>query len=56
MDDPRTRERGERLQKLAEEADSILRKVGPDLIRLAHVREEARLIMEELSGQAPGIA
>lgn len=54
--DPQLRERADRLQKLADEADSILREVGPRLIRLAHVREEARLIIEELGGQTPDVA
>ena len=48
MDDVQLRERSDRLQRLATEADSILREIGPRLIRLAHVREEARIIIEEL--------
>lgn len=50
MDETYIKERSDRLQKLANEADSILREVGPRLIRLAHVREEARNIIQELSG------
>lgn len=45
--------RVDRLQKVAVEMDSIVRDVGPKLIRLAHLRDEARQIREEL-GARPG--
>ena len=41
-------ERIGRLQKIAVGMDLIVRDVGPQLIRLAHLRQEARAIMEEL--------
>lgn len=43
-------ERSARLQKVATEMDSIIREIGPKLVRLAHLREETRTIMAELGG------
>lgn len=41
-------ERTDRLKRIAGEMDSILREIGPRMIRLAHLREEARTIVQEL--------
>lgn len=41
-------ERLERLRTVAVEMDGIVRDVGPKLIRLAHLRNEARQIKEEI--------
>lgn len=41
-------ERVERLRTVAIEMDGIVREVGPKLIRLAHLRNEARQIREEI--------
>lgn len=40
----------DRLAKIAVEMDSLTRDVGPKLIRLAHLRTEARAIIKELEG------
>ena len=42
-------ERVERLRTVAIEMDSIMRDVAPKLIRLSHLRNEARQIREELN-------
>ena len=42
--------RGERLKKIADEIDAIIRDIGPKWIKLAHLRKEAGCIIEELSG------
>jgi hypothetical protein len=41
-------DRLERLRTVAIEMDGIVRDVGPKLIRLAHLRNEARQIREEI--------
>lgn len=41
-------ERVERLRTIAVEMDRIVREAGPQLIRLAHLRNEARQIREEI--------
>ena len=46
-------ERIARLQTVAMEMDRIIREVGPRLIRLAHLRAEARSIREEMDAR-PG--
>ena len=49
------RERNERLRVIAVEMDSIVREIGPKWIRLAHLRNESRQIIEELKDAAePG--
>ena len=53
MDQTERRERAERLQTIAIEMDSIVKDVGPRLIRLAHLREEARSIIREID-ERPG--
>jgi len=42
-------ERVERLRVVAVQMDRIVREIGPGLIRLAHLREEARAIQEEIN-------
>jgi len=49
MDRTEAIERGRRLLAIASEMDSIVREIGPKWIRLAHLREEARVIRGELS-------
>lgn len=44
-------ERIERLRVIAVEMDSIVRDIGPKLIRLAHLRNESRQIREEIDAQ-----
>lgn len=41
-------ERAERLRTVAIEMDRIVREIGPQLIRLAHLRKESQAIIEEL--------
>lgn len=41
-------ERTERLRVVAIEMDSIVRDIGPKLIRLAHLKKEANSIIVEL--------
>lgn len=40
----------ERLRVIAVEMDRIVQEIGPKWIRLAHLREEARMISTELEG------
>lgn len=47
-------ERAERLRTVALEMDRIVREVGPQLIRLAHLRAEARQIREEIGAGQGG--
>lgn len=47
-------ERLERLHTVAVEMDGIVRDVGPKLIRLAHLRNEARQIREEMGAGQGG--
>lgn len=42
-------ERIARLRTVAVEMDLIVREIGPKLIRLAHLREEVRVIQGELN-------
>lgn len=42
-------ERGERLRVIAIEMDRIVREIGPKWIRLAHLRNESKAIIEELT-------
>lgn len=44
------RERTERLKTIAIEMDKIVRDIGPKWIKLAHLRNESRQIIEELKG------
>ena len=44
-------ERADRLRTIAIEMDSIIRDIGPKMIRLAHLREEGRLIRQEIGAQ-----
>ena len=44
-----SKERAERLRVVATEIDSIIRDIGPKMIRLAHLREESKRILEELT-------
>lgn len=46
-------ERLERLRTVAIEMDNIVRDIGPKLIKLAHLRNEARQIRGEI-GAGPG--
>lgn len=46
-------ERAERLKKIAVEMDTIVREIGPKWIRLAHLRTEAKVIIEELRAAPP---
>lgn len=48
MDPTEISERVSRLRTVAEEMDGIVRTIGPSLIRLAHLRAEARQIREEM--------
>jgi hypothetical protein len=48
MDQTDCRESIDRLRTVAGEMESIVRDIGPKLIRLAHLREEARHIREVL--------
>ena len=47
---PEVEERAERLKAIAIEMDSIVREIGPKWIRLAHLRKESQMILEELRG------
>lgn len=47
-------DRVERLRTVAVEMDRIVREVGPQLIRLAHLRNEARQIRMEI-GAGQGV-
>lgn len=47
-------ERVERLRSVAVEMDRIVREIGPKMIRLAHLREESRRIMEEIGAGQGG--
>jgi len=44
-------ERQERLKKIIIEIDSIIKEIGPKWIKLAHLRNEAKSIVEELSNE-----
>lgn len=44
-------ERQERLKKIIIEIDSIIKEIGPKWIKLAHLRSEAKSIVEELSNE-----
>jgi hypothetical protein len=48
MDRTEAAQRAERLRAVAVEMDAIVRDIGPKWIRLAHLRNEARFIREEL--------
>lgn len=48
MDQTEVGQRAERLRTIAVEMDRIVRDIGPAWIRLAHLREEARAIQDEL--------
>lgn len=48
MDQTERTLRAERLRIIAVEMDRIVREIGPKWIRLAHLRQEARLITTEL--------
>ncbi len=41
-------DQAERLRIVAIEMDTIVREIGPKWIRLAHLRQESKLIIEEL--------
>lgn len=41
----------ERLRVIAVEMDRIVQEIGPKWIRLAHLREEARMISTQLEGE-----
>ena len=41
-------ERADRLKRIYVEIDTITRDIGPKLIRLSHLREEARQIIGQL--------
>ena len=45
-------ERVERLRVIAIEIDSIVREIGPKMIRLAHLREESRVIIGGLDARS----
>lgn len=47
-------DRVERLRVIAVEMDAMVRDVGPKLIRLAHMRDEARQIREEIGAEQGG--
>lgn len=42
-----TKDRAERLQRIAEEMGALTKQIGPSLIRLAHLRQEAQRILAE---------
>lgn len=54
MDQTDISERIERLHVVALEMDSIVRDIGPKMIRLAHLREEARAIREDVRAKQGG--
>ncbi len=43
-----SRERLDRLEKLSRDMDVIIKDIGPKMIHLGHLRQEAKLIIEEL--------
>ena len=47
-----TEERAQRLQKIALEMSEITKEIGPRLIRLAHLRQEAQHIIGEAQDEA----
>lgn len=49
------RERAERLRTIAVEIDSIVAHIGPKWIRLTHLRNEAKSIIDELKAQGEKI-
>lgn len=54
MDQTELSDRMERLRVVGIEMDRIVREVGPQLVMLAHLRNEARQIMEELGARRGG--
>lgn len=56
MEPREARERADRLRAIATEMDVIVREIGPKMIRLAHLREEARGIMGELGDAKTPVA
>lgn len=52
MDQTEITQRADRLRSIAIEMDRIVREIGPSWIRLAHLREEARVIQGQLREHA----
>lgn len=44
-----TQERADRLKVIMIEMDAIVREIGPKWIRLAHLRRESQMIIQELT-------
>ena len=54
MDRTELEERVERLRVIAVAMNSIVQSVAPELIRLAHLREESRKIIGEIGARPRG--